>query len=121
MKSILIVDDNPGIRSLLRRLLEKQNGWTICGEAENGLEAIDKAQQLLPDLVVLDLSMPVMNGLQAARKLRELLPGVRLLMFTSFTSPYLEAEALAAGIDSVSDKSEVGTLVNGIQQLLKAA
>ena len=65
--------------------------------------------------------MPVMNGLQAGRKLRELMPSVRLVMFTSFMSPFLEDEALAAGIDSVRDKSEVAKLVTGIQQLLKAA
>ena len=121
MKSILIVDDNPRIRGLLRTLLEKQRGWAVCGEANNGLEAIDKAQQLLPDLIVLDQSMPVMNGLQAGRRLREFMPSVRLVMFTNFTSPYLEAEALSAGIDTVRDKSEFATLITGIQQLLKAA
>ena len=63
---ILIADDDPTIRLLLRRLLEKQQEWQVCGEASNGLEAIEGVEQLAPDIVVMDLAMPIMNGLQAA-------------------------------------------------------
>ena len=121
MKSILIVDDNSQIRGLVRTLLEAQADWRVCGEAQNGQEAIDKARQLRPDLIVLDQSMPVMNGLQAASELRKLLPSVRLVMFTSFSSPYLMDAALAAGIDSVRDKAEFTTLISGIKQVLGTA
>jgi chemotaxis response regulator CheB len=62
-KRILIVDDNPVIRDTLREVLEQESGWEVCGEAANGREGIEKAQQLKPDLIVLDLSMPVMNGI----------------------------------------------------------
>jgi DNA-binding NarL/FixJ family response regulator len=64
------VDDSPVVRNTLRQTLERQRGWEVCGEAADGREAIEKAQQLKPDLVVLDLSMPVMNGLEAARELK---------------------------------------------------
>ena len=60
---ILLVDDDDTIRMLLRRLLERQPGWQVCGDASNGAEAIEKVEQLDPDLVVMDLSMPIMTGL----------------------------------------------------------
>ncbi len=60
---ILLVDDDDTIRMLLRRLLERQQGWQVCGDARNGAEAIEKVEQLDPDLVVMDLSMPIMSGL----------------------------------------------------------
>jgi DNA-binding NarL/FixJ family response regulator len=120
VKSILIVDDNPLIRRNVRELLEKQDGLAVCGEAENGLEGIEKAKQLRPHLIVLDLSMPVMNGLDAARKLKELMPAVPLVMFTNHSSDSLTAIALEAGIDSLKDKSEgVAILVKSIRSLLE--
>jgi len=75
-KTVLIVDDNAVIRQALGDLLKKESDFAVCGEAENGRQAIEKAQQLRPDLIVLDLSMPVMNGLGAARTLKRLMPGV---------------------------------------------
>ena len=89
-KCILIVDDNPVIRKSLRRTLERNKGWEVCGEAANGREAVAKAQQLKPDLVVLDLSMPVMNGLEAARELKRLLPSMPLLLFTNYGTDYVQ-------------------------------
>ena len=62
---ILIADDDPTIRLLLRRLVEKQRDWQVCGEAINGVEAIEAVEQFKPDVVVMHLAMPVMNGLQA--------------------------------------------------------
>lgn len=118
---ILIVDDSPLIRRTLRALLE-QTGNVVCGEAENGMEAVERAQQLKPDLIVLDLTMPVMNGLEAARKLKQVLPAIPLVLFTNHASPQLNAEATAAGIALVRNKSEgVELLVNTIYALLKAA
>ena len=122
MKCILIVDDSPVVRHSLRALIEQQSGWAVCGEAENGKEGIQRAQELHPDLIVLDFLMPIMNGLQFARELRRLMPKIPLLMFTSFANPYVEKEALAAGIDSVIDKAgTVDALVGCIQSLLKVA
>ena len=119
MKRILIVDDSPIIRRSLRIVLEQQPEWGVCGEAGNGREGIDKALQLNPDLVVIDLVMPVMNGIEASRALKKLVPATPLVMFTTFTDPYLTKDALAAGVDAVVPKSEgATTLVRSIQTLL---
>jgi DNA-binding NarL/FixJ family response regulator len=119
VKRILIVDDSPIIRRSLRTVLERQPEWGVCGEAGNGREGIDKVLQLNPDLVVIDLVMPVMNGIQASRALKKLVPATPLVMFTTFTDPYLTKDALAAGVDAVVPKSEgATTLVRSIQTLL---
>jgi DNA-binding NarL/FixJ family response regulator len=120
-KRILIVDDSPVIRNRLRELLEEQSGWEVCGEAANGREGIEKAQQLKPDMIVLDLSMPVMNGIEAARELTRLLPSVPLLMWTDFETAHLTWKALLAGVKTVVPKSESpGDLVRSIQALLES-
>lgn len=122
MKNILIVDDSPAIRRSLRTLLGRHGGWEVCGEAENGREGVDKALQLHPDLIVLDLSMPVMNGLQAARELQRLMPSLPILMFTNYSDSQVEREALASGVTAVKSKMEsVESLVGSIQSLLHAA
>jgi DNA-binding NarL/FixJ family response regulator len=121
-KRILIVDDSPVIRKRLRELLEQQTGWEVCGEAANGREGIEKAQELKPDVIVLDLSMPVMNGIEAARELTRLLPSVPLLMCTDFETAHLRRKALSAGVRTVVSKSELlGDLVTSIQDLLESA
>jgi DNA-binding NarL/FixJ family response regulator len=89
LKNILIVDDNAAIRCALRINLERCADWTVCGEAENGREGIKQALLLIPDLILMDLSMPVMNGFQAARELRRLLPKVPIVMLTTFNSESL--------------------------------
>jgi DNA-binding NarL/FixJ family response regulator len=122
VKRILIVDDHASIRASLRRLLESQPGYEVCGDAENGLEGIEKARKLRPDLVVLDLSMPVLNGFQAARVMRSSTPGLLIIMYTSHTSANLVAEALEIGVSAVVSK--VGppqVLLTTIRTLLEAA
>src|SRR5580692_4380243 len=81
-KTILIADDNPHVRKALCKLLQAEKDYDLCAEAENGKQAIELAQQCLPDLIILDLSMPVMNGLEAARELKKLLPTVPIILFT---------------------------------------
>ena len=105
---------------MLRDTLEAEGGWKVCDAAANGREAIEKAQQLKPDLIVLDLAMPVMNGLEAARELTSLLPSVPLLMFTNYETARLKQEALSAGIRVVVSKNgSIETLVSSIQTLLE--
>jgi DNA-binding NarL/FixJ family response regulator len=118
-KRILIVDDSAVIREVLRELLELQNGWEVCGEAANGREGIEKAQLLRPDVIVLDLSMPVMNGIEAARELTRLLPSVPLVMWTDFETASLTQKARSAGVRTVVSKSESEVLVSSIQAMLK--
>jgi DNA-binding NarL/FixJ family response regulator len=91
-KCILIADDSPVIHKTLRQTLEREDAWEVCGEAADGREAIEKAQRLKPDVVVLDLSMPVMNGLEAARELKRMSPSLPLVMFTNFDTPQLTNE-----------------------------
>jgi DNA-binding NarL/FixJ family response regulator len=119
VKRILIVDDNAAVRRSLRNLLEYETGWEVCCECRNGMEAVIKAQQLQPDVVILDMSMPVINGLSTARELKKVVPNVALLMFTAFTSSQPEKAALDAGICSVSSKSDASALVNSIHKALK--
>jgi DNA-binding NarL/FixJ family response regulator len=122
LKTILIVDDSRAIRSSLRTLLERRTNWTVCGEAENGREAIDQALRLRPDLILLDLSMPVMNGFEAARELKRLLPTVPILMFTTFSNAHIERQALASGAAAVKSKEEsIESLYGSIQDLLKVS
>jgi CheY-like chemotaxis protein len=78
---ILVVDDNANIRHLLRVYVES-NGFTVCGEAANGAEAIEKAKELQPALILLDLTMPVMTGTEAAPILKRTIPGVKIILFT---------------------------------------
>jgi DNA-binding NarL/FixJ family response regulator len=106
VKSVLIVDDVEIIRQALCQLFTSEGDFDVCGEAENGREAIDKAQELRPDLVVLDLSMPVMNGIDAARALRRLMPAVPLIIFSEYSDVFSAEEARSAGISALVLKSE---------------
>ena len=104
---LLIVDDNALIRNLLKACVQEDQGWIVCGEAENGQEAVRKVVELKPDVVLLDLQMPVMNGLEAAREIRVIAPQTTMLMFTMHSSPQLLREAQAAGIRDVISKMEL--------------
>jgi two-component system, chemotaxis family, chemotaxis protein CheY len=117
--SALIVDDNAFIRQALCEIFKRDGDFEVCGEAENGKEGIEKAQELHPDLIVLDLSMPVMNGLDAARALKRLMPTVPLIMFSAYSNTLSEQEARSAGISALVSKSEhVSVLVEKARSLL---
>lgn len=105
-KSIMIVDDNDVIRRGLRRLFSGSDDWTVCAEAVNGREALEKAEKHRPDFVVLDFSMPVMNGLEAASKLKNISPKMYIVMLTAFKDKYLEEKAYKSGISWVLSKTE---------------
>lgn len=121
LKRVLIVDDHLAMRRAVTRVLESQPNIEVCGEAENGRVAIEEAERLKPDLIVLDLSMPIMNGLEAARILRAIMPDILILMYTSFATSNLAEEALAAGVSRVSTKSSPPALIKDLQFLLKNA
>ena len=105
-KSVLIVDDNAFIRQALCELFERESDFEVCGEAENGKQGIEEAQRLRPDLIVLDLSMPVMNGFDAARVLKRLMPTVFLIMYSAFGDRVAEHQARLIGISEVVSKAE---------------
>ena len=94
---LLIADDHGMIRRGVRAAIEARREWEICGEAENGRQAVELAKQLRPDVVVLDLTMPELNGLDAARKIRAALPNTQVLIQTMHDSEALAQEVLAAG------------------------
>jgi DNA-binding NarL/FixJ family response regulator len=93
---VLIADDHPAFRQALTEVLELA-GFDIVGQAVDGTDAVLLARQLVPDLVLIDLSMPVLNGLDATRLLRETLPAARVVVLTAFDSGELEQAALDAG------------------------
>jgi DNA-binding NarL/FixJ family response regulator len=101
---ILIADDHGSVRRLLRALLETRAEWKVCGEAENGREAVSKAAKLRPDLIILDLAMPIMNGLKAAREISTATPAVPILMYTNHSSSEIEIEAKKAGVRQIVSK-----------------
>ena len=120
--AILIVDDNVVIRRMLRMEFEETSGWEVCGEAKNGWEAIEKARELKPDVIVLDLAMPIMTGLEAAPVLRGMMPAVPIIMFTLHDNETVEREAFAVGVSAVVSKAaSMKTLVDQAQDLLTAA
>lgn len=121
-KRILVVDDSAVIRQILRVAFEDISGWEVCGEAENGWEAIEEARELKPDLIVLDLSMPIMNGLEAAGVLKHMMPAVPIILFTLHDNQGVEGEALSVGVSAVVSKAAgMKTLVNQAKALLKTA
>jgi DNA-binding NarL/FixJ family response regulator len=117
---VLIADDDRAIRRLLRRIVEEHPGWEVCGEAENGHDAIDKAGALAPDIAVLDLAMPQMNGLEAAREICKVAPLLPMLLLTvQEVSPALANEARKAGFQGAVSKSTGLEVVRGIEILLQ--
>ncbi len=105
---ILIADDHEVVRRGIRALLEGEAGWEVCGEAVTGREAVEKAQQFTPDIVILDIAMPELNGLEAARQIRRLTPNTEILVLTMHESDQLVQEVLAAGARGYVLKSDAG-------------
>ena len=121
-KAVLIVDDNAFICEALSELFQREADFEICGIAENGKEAIEKARQLHPDVIVLDFSMPVMNGFDAARVLQRLMPTVPLIMYSAFGDRLAKHQAQLIGIAEVVSKSEnVSVLIQKARNLFHRA
>jgi DNA-binding NarL/FixJ family response regulator len=105
-KKVLIADDQIGIRSLLKLFLGKRKDIEVCDEAADGMEAVEKARILKPDLVLLDVSMPVMNGIEAASILKRLLPTTAIILFTMYSDNIRAAINSAIGVDAVLAKPD---------------
>lgn len=117
---ILIADDNPHMRQVLRNLIEQNPDWQVCGEAADGQQAIQKAQQLSPDLVVMDFLMPGINGLEAAREINRTVPDVPILMCTMYLSRQLTEILKTAGCRGAVAKGGADELARGMQALLRS-
>ena len=126
---ILIADDHSLVRKVLKTTLENHSDWQVCGQATNGLEAVQKAAELHPDLIILDFAMPVMDGLGAARRILSASPSVPILIFTNYYFPSLLVEADSVGVRQVIDKGVAGnellfaveTVLNGKGQRAAAS
>lgn len=103
-KVVLVVDDNAAVRKMIAGAF-LSDGFATCGEAENGKEGLELAGELHPDLITLDLSMPIMNGLEAAKELRKRYPKTPIILFTLFGDGQLEAEATKIGVNLVLSKT----------------
>jgi DNA-binding NarL/FixJ family response regulator len=115
---ILIADDSKSVRDVIRMSLTNA-GFVVCGEADTGVAAIAKATELKPDLIVLDLAMPLMNGAEAAHILKDTMPDVRLVLFTMYNEIFTTSLAATIGIDGVCSKTDgMNKLIRCMQSLL---
>jgi two-component system nitrate/nitrite response regulator NarL len=106
---ILIVDDEPQIRDILRKIIDRHENWIVCGEAADGLQAIDKAAELKPDLILLDISMPNLDGLSALPRIREQCPDSGIVILTLHESLDMARVSSAAGAWGYIAKSLAST------------
>ncbi len=98
IQRILIVDDSPIIHNLLRKTLEN-NGYQVCGDAKNGREGVELFTSLNPDLVFMDITMPIMDGLEAAKKIKGMSPDSKIIMLSAMGDEEIMAQAKEIGID----------------------
>jgi two-component system nitrate/nitrite response regulator NarL len=116
---ILVADDHGVIRMGVRALLSRNSRWEVCAEAENGEEAIAKVRELRPDLIVLDISMPVMDGIEAAREIRRIAPAIKIVILSMYEGTQIEVEARQAGADAVVGKREAAiSLIEAVEHLV---
>jgi DNA-binding NarL/FixJ family response regulator len=116
--NVLIVDDSDDVRQIVGKFLQRQTLFRVCGEASSGLEAIQKAETLKPDIILLDLKMPGMNGIETAAVLKRVVPKTKLILFSAYTES-LDGAALAssAGVDLVLSKGSLLDMADSLNNL----
>jgi DNA-binding NarL/FixJ family response regulator len=114
---ILVVDDEKVIRTALSALLKTRGDWKVIGEASDGQEAITKAKELRPDVIIMDLSMPQMDGLKATREIHREMPEAEVLIFTQHDTLQLVREAKEAGARGYLLKSDAQSLVSAVESV----
>jgi DNA-binding NarL/FixJ family response regulator len=120
MTQILVADDHEVVRQGVRALLEANPDWTVCCEASTGREAVAKATEYQPDVVVLDIAMPELNGLEAARQIRRAVPAARILVLTVHQIDHLAQVFIDAGVRGYLLKADAGRmLVDAVRTVLK--
>lgn len=120
MTRILIADDHAGTREILRVLLHQHPGWEVCGEAGNNSEALKKAIELKPDVLVKDWVMPGMDGVELTRQLAKAAPDTAIVIFSFYDLPELQSIAKAAGVHGVASK-DLSSLISAIEEVLRSA
>jgi DNA-binding NarL/FixJ family response regulator len=122
MARILVADDHESMRTAVRCLIKMHPGWEICGEADDGREAVKKAAELKPDLVLLDFKMPLANGIKAGCEICSAMPETPILMYTLYKTPELEVAAKLVGIRQVIGKENGAVdLCSAIEKELAAS
>ena len=117
-RSILIVDDSEIVRQVVRTFLESK-GFSVCGEAADGSQAIERATEQTPDLILLDVAMPGMNGVEAASILKAKLPNTPIVLFTMFSDSVGQSLMEALGVNAVVGKPDgMGKLLECVNNLL---
>jgi len=119
-KRILIADDHESVLRGLRASLGANASWEICGDATDGREAVAKATELRPDLIVMDLVMPRMDGMSAAQAIRKLLPSVPIVLHTLYGTADVGLAANKHGIRKIVDKTKPGALISAVEELFSA-
>src|SRR5436853_2128179 len=116
---VLLIDDGDAVRDVIRTFLEKR-GFQVCGEAADGIDAIEKAKALKPDVIILDLAMPRMNGMEAASILSRIMPNVPIILLTIYGDFMGAALTAASGIKAVVSKTDsLDHLTSCVQSLLQ--
>ena len=119
MARILIADDNKPFRTFLKTLLEPHEGWSVCGVAKNGDEAVQKAIELKPDIILLDIEMPKLDGLSACRLIREKVPTSEILILTVYQSLELARIAAESGAWGYVSKNSISRdLIPAIEAMM---
>jgi DNA-binding NarL/FixJ family response regulator len=118
-RTILIADDSQRVRTIVRRALERETPFSICGEAADGVEAVSKAKELTPDLILLDVRMARLNGLEVAGILRQAQPNIRIMMITMYADQINPKLASLFRVDAVFSKADGMTkLIERVETLL---
>jgi DNA-binding NarL/FixJ family response regulator len=118
---ILIADDSDNTRIYIRNALVLR-GWTVCGEATDGLQAVQMANELKPDLVILDLSMPTLTGLEAAKEILQAAPKLPIVLFTLHEAPQVREAAARVGVLKVVSKEDgLAPLFAAVEECLRHA
>ena len=117
---VLVADDHEVMRMGIRNLLQLQNGWSVCAEAGNGKEAVEKALQFLPDVIIMDITMPVMNGLEAAQQIAKIEPAIPVILFSLHVSEDLYRHLKTDGIrGAVAKANAARDLAQAVEVVLQ--